>query len=63
MSNNFSKSFCLCCKKEMRKWISNKLCVSMCINKKCLNQGIVCRDIQNIDSFIIICSDRIYLNE
>ncbi len=47
----WSKSFCLHCGKEMRKWIASDICYSMCINIKCDGNGIAERDIQNIDNF------------
>ena len=50
--SKFSKSFCLYCGKEMRKWISEDICYSMCINF-CENNGIAEKDIQNIDNFKI----------
>ena len=51
--SRFSKSFCLYCSKEMRKWISDNLCYSMCINIDCKNNGIAERDIQNVNDFKI----------
>lgn len=50
--SKFSKGFCLYCGKEMRKWISEDICYSMCINF-CENNGIAEKDIQNIDNFKI----------
>jgi hypothetical protein len=50
--NKFSKSYCLICGTEMRKWLTDEEnCFSMCINENCFNHGAVSRDIQNINNF------------
>ena len=50
--SRLSKSLCLYCYKEMRKWISEDICYSMCVNIDCENNGTVAeRDIQNINNF------------
>lgn len=48
-----SKSFCLECRKEMRKWISEENVFSMCVNKDCVEHGEIKRDIWNIKNIKI----------
>lgn len=49
----FIPDFCLICGKEMRKWISDEKCISMCVINGCQEHGNVKPTIQNINNIQI----------
>ena len=53
MEGEVTKDYCLCCKQEMRKWPGNGEYKSMCVNDKCIEQGVVHRAIVDHNNFKI----------
>jgi hypothetical protein len=51
------------CGMELRKWIVENNCVSMCTNNKCFLCGIVSKDIVNINNFKINTKLREKINK
>lgn len=59
-NRHFSKSYCIECGHEMRKWITeDDLCYSMCLNNKCSRRGVAVRDIVDINDFKFECSCKL----
>jgi hypothetical protein len=59
-NRHFSKSYCIECGEEMRKWIAeDDLCYAMCLNDKCSQHRIAVRDITNTNNFKLECSCKL----